>query len=256
MGKAIASRTRSISVTGITYSAAYDSPEIRGSEEARPWDILEVLRRFWKPGMTVLDIGCGTCAKTAWMAPESAEFIGLDPSPEMRKAAQERLRGAGFRTRVLDGTAGSIPLPAASVSHLVCVMAPHDIGEFTRVLSRGSLCILETLGELDKRVLKEVFPSDAIGHRGQLMDVTYPDRQVLIEKQLSEHFDLILFSEGRWNSYFTRSQLELLLLQTNVVRGFSTESDRKVIDTFEESHREQQGIPLVNHRYLFVARRR
>jgi SAM-dependent methyltransferase len=243
-------------VTGIIYSAAYDSPEIRGSEEIRPWDILEVLRRFWQPGMTVLDVGCGTSAKTAWMAPESTEFIALDPSPQMREAAQERLRAGGGRTQVLDGTAGSIPLPAASVSHLVCVMAPHDIGEFARVLSGGSLCILETLGELDKRVLKEAFPSDALGHRGQLMDLTYPDRQVLIKKQLSEHFDLVLFSEGWWNSYFTQSQLELLLLQTNVVRGFSREADQKVIDTFEESHREQQGIPLVNHRYLFVARRR
>src|SRR4051812_48563538 len=206
--------------------------------------------------MTVLDVGCGTCAKTAWMAPESTEFIALDPSPKMREAAQKRLHAAGGRTLVLDGTAGSIPLPAASVSHLVCVMAPHDIAEFARVLAGGSLCILETLGELDKRTLKEAFPPDTIGQRGQVMDFTYPDRQVLIKKQLSEHFDLVLFSEGRWNSYFTRSQLELLLLQTNTVRGFSSEADREVLDRFEESHRKPEGIPLVNHRYLFVARRR
>lgn len=243
-------------MTGIIYSPTYDSPEIRGSEEIRPWDILDVLRRFWKPGMTVLDVGCGTGAKTAWMAPESTEFIALDPSPQMRDAVQERLRAAGGRTLVLDGTAGSIPLPAASVSHLVCVMAPHDIGEFMRVLSRGSLCILETLGELDKRALKEAFPPDTIGHRGQVMDWTYPDRQVLVKKQFSEHFDLLLFSEGSWKSYFTRSQLELLLLQTNTVRGFSSEADREVLDRFEEAHRTQGGIPLVNHRYLFVARRR
>jgi SAM-dependent methyltransferase len=243
-------------VTGIIYSAAYDSPDLRGSEEIRPWDILDVLRRFWKPGMTVLDIGCGTCAKTAWMAPESTEFIALDPSQEMRDAAQKRLREVGGRSLMLDGTAGSIPLPAASVSHLVSVMAPHDIGEFARVLAGGSLCILETLGELDKRALKEAFPPDTNGQRGQLMDLTYPARQVLIKKQLSEHFDLILFSEGWWSSYFTRSQLELLLSQTNTVRGFSTEADRELLDRFEESHREQEGIPLVNHRYLFVARRR
>lgn len=243
-------------MTGIIYSPTYDSPELRGVEELRPWDILDVLRRFWRPGTTALDVGSGTCVKTAWMAPESAEFIALDPSPQMRGVAQERLRMAGGRALVLDGTAGSIPLPAGSVSHLVCVMAPHDIAEFARVLAGGSLCILETLGELDKRTLKEAFPPDMIGQRGQVMDFTYPGRQVLIKKQLSEHFDLVLFSEGRWNSCFTRSQLELLLLQTNTVRGFSSEADREVLDRFEESHRKPEGIPLVNHRYLFVARRR
>src|SRR5262245_36510616 len=138
-------------MTGIIYSPTYDSPELRGVEELRSWDIMDVLRRFWRPGTIVLDVGCGTCAKTAWMAKESAEFIALDPSQEMREAAQERLRSAGGRTVVLEGTSGAIPLPAASVSHLVCLMAPPDIGEFARVLSVGSLCIMEVLGELDKR---------------------------------------------------------------------------------------------------------
>jgi SAM-dependent methyltransferase len=243
-------------VTGIIYSPTYDSPELRGAEELRPWDIMDVLRRFWKPGTTVLDVGCGTCAKTAWMASESAEFIALDPSSQMREAAQERLRTAGGRALVLDGTAGAIPLPTASVSHLVCVMAPPDIGEFTRVLAGGSLCIVEIVGELDKRALKEAVPPDTIGQRGQVMDFTYPDRQVLVKKQFSEHFDLVLFSEGQWKSYFTRSQLELLLLQTNTVRGFSSEADREILDRYEESHRKPEGIPLVNHRYLIVARRR
>src|SRR5262245_31843417 len=138
-------------MTGIIYSPTYDSPELRGVEELRPWDIMDVLRRFWKPGTTLLDVGCGTCAKTAWMAPESAEFIALDPSPQMREAAQERLRSVGGRIRVLEGTAGAIPLPEGSVSHLVCLMAPPDLGEFARVLAGGALCIVEILGELDKR---------------------------------------------------------------------------------------------------------
>jgi SAM-dependent methyltransferase len=243
-------------MTGITYSPAYDSPDLRGSEEIRPWDILDIIQRFWKPGTTVLDVGCGTCAKTAWMAPKSKEFIALDPSPKMREAAQERLRSVGGRTQVLDGTAGAIPLPAASVSYLACVMVPHDIDEFARVLSEGSLCVLEMLGELDKRALKDAFPPDTNGQRGQMTELAYPGRQARVKSQLSEHFDFILFSEGWWNSYFTRFQLELLLSQTNTVRGFSTEADREVLDRFEESHREHEGIPLVNHRYLFVARRR
>ena len=243
-------------MTGITYRPIYDSPALRGSEEPRPWNVVEVLRRFWKPGGVVLDVGCGTCVKTAWMARESAEFVAVDPSSLMREAARERLSETRGHFCVLDGTCQAIPLDSGTVDFLACIMVPHDTRELMRVLSKGAMCVLEVLGEMDKRTLKERFPEDAAGRRGQLMDVGYPDRRTSIQAELSEYADIVLSAEGRWNSSFSRPQLEALLTHTNTVRGFSPEADRKVLDQFEALHGAPAGIPLLNHRYLFVARRR
>lgn len=223
---------------GITYSQVYDSSELRGIEEIRPWDIQEILRRFWKPEMTVLDVGCGTCAKTAWMSVQSKEFIALDPNPEMREAARERLSVAKGRIRVIGGTSDKIPLSTASISLLVSILAPPDVEEFARVLANGSLCIVEILGENDKRALKEAFPPDASGLRGQLTEFTYPERQLQIKEQLNKYFEPIAFFEGQWKSYFTRPQLELLLSQTNTIRNFSVERDRKILDELEKAYPE------------------
>jgi len=246
-------------MTGITYSQTYDAPDLRGTEDTRPWDIQDVLRRFWRESSRVLDLGCGTCAKTAWMAPLSAEFIALDPSPLMRNAASQRLAEAGGNSRVIDGMANAIPLPDGSATHLVCLLVPHETTEIRRVLAPGSLCIIETLGELDKRRLKAAFPPDDKGNRGQVMNWEYPAFSEHLRNQFSgPDFELILFSEGRWWSWLSRKQLELLLTNTNVLRGFSTTStkDQQVLDEFEKANVSQNGIPLLNHRYLIVSRRR
>jgi len=240
----------------ITYSSTYDSPDLRGKEEIRPWDIHDVLRRFWKPGFTVLDVGCGTCAKTAWMLPESGRFIAIDPSPLMRDAASERL-GSSSKVQVLDGTSAAIPCDSASVSYLLSIMAPYDLTEYSRVMAPGGLCIMEMVGEFDKLTLKEAFPPDAKGYRGQLQDTLYPARAIELRTGLERHaLEIVLFAEGRWNSWFSRPQLEALLLNTNVLRSFSPESpaDKQILDRYEAKHRTGDGITLLNHRYLIVGR--
>ena len=52
-----------------------------------------------KPGMRILDLGCGDGALTASLAATGAEVIGVDSSPEMVAAARRR----GLDARLMDG---------------------------------------------------------------------------------------------------------------------------------------------------------
>jgi SAM-dependent methyltransferase len=107
---------------------------------------VRLLESYLKPGMVVLDIGCGPSLPYA--CPKGSVVFGLDPSfDSIRKNAQVTFR--------LHATATDIPLAEASVDLIVCFYSIHHmIGstiettcktvrsafmEFARVLRPGGL---------------------------------------------------------------------------------------------------------------------
>jgi SAM-dependent methyltransferase len=67
------------------------------------------------PGETVLDIGCGNgmlCAELARAVGETGTVLGIDPSADMRRAAQERCREYA-QVEILAGSAAALPVTDA-----------------------------------------------------------------------------------------------------------------------------------------------
>ncbi|HEY6328028.1 MAG TPA: class I SAM-dependent methyltransferase, partial [Blastocatellia bacterium] len=69
----------------------------------------ELLALIPRGGM-LLDVGCGSCQITAYLAPAFERVVGIDPSDSMRAAAGERLELQGaYNLRVLEGEATCFP---------------------------------------------------------------------------------------------------------------------------------------------------
>ncbi len=88
------------------------------------------------PSLVVGDLGCGTGALTAALAPHVAHVHSVDGSPAMLAAARARLSGAGNVT-LTEGALESLPLPDASLDVAVLLLVLHHVADPARVLAEA-----------------------------------------------------------------------------------------------------------------------
>jgi ArsR family transcriptional regulator len=106
-------------------------------------------------GWTVADLGCGTGAMVATLAPHVARVIGVDASDEMLGAA--RLRLSGLRNVELrPGPLEALPIDAASVDAATMMLVLHHlaspgaaIAEAARILKPGGRLLIVDMAPHD-----------------------------------------------------------------------------------------------------------
>jgi ubiquinone/menaquinone biosynthesis C-methylase UbiE len=108
------------------------------------------------PGRRVLDLAAGTGKLTRLLVPTGAAVVAVEPVAGMRAQLTDVLAGAAagaggsgsVGVEVLDGTAESLPLPAASVDAVTVAQAFHwfdpaaALAEIARVLRPGGSLFL------------------------------------------------------------------------------------------------------------------
>lgn len=104
-----------------------------------------------RPGLVLLDVGCGHGAQHPRLRQQRMQIIGLDLSPGMLAEARAQARDAELDVRLCRGDAERIPLRDASVQR---VMANHmlyhvpdpraALREMRRVLAPGGRIVLGT----------------------------------------------------------------------------------------------------------------
>jgi ubiquinone/menaquinone biosynthesis C-methylase UbiE len=112
-----------------------------------------------RPGLRVLDVGCGTGSLVAELArsrPE-VEVTGLDPDPLALARARRKLERAGVEARLDEGFADDLPYPEASFDRVFSSFMFHHLSrevkegmlrEVSRVLAPGgALHLLDFGGE-------------------------------------------------------------------------------------------------------------
>ena len=106
--------------------------------------LLALLPSRW----TVADLGCGTGALTAALAPHVKRVIGVDQSSSMLRAARKRTAGAG-NVEVRQGSLEALPLEDASVDAALMILALvyvaeplRALGEARRVLRAGGRVVV------------------------------------------------------------------------------------------------------------------
>lgn len=104
------------------------------------------------PGRRVLDLAAGTGKLTRLLGASGAEVVAVEPVAAMRAELVATTPGV----EVLDGTAESIPLPAASVDAVAVAQAFHwfdvvpALAEIARVLRPGgTLLVVQNERDLD-----------------------------------------------------------------------------------------------------------
>jgi ubiquinone/menaquinone biosynthesis C-methylase UbiE len=125
----------------------------------RLWD--QVAAEFIRPGMSVLELGCGTGGLTCRMAEAGAEVIAIDVAPGMLSIAMEAVREAGISEKVhferMDATQIGGHFPEGCFDLIVSSLMMSELMVEERVL------ILESCAKLIKPdgrlvVLDEVVP--------------------------------------------------------------------------------------------------
>jgi ubiquinone/menaquinone biosynthesis C-methylase UbiE len=74
------------------------------------------------PGATVLDAGCGSCAKSRNLVDRGFHVIGTDLSPSALKMARRGLQGTAYQDRIelQQQNLTAITMPDNSIDYLVC----------------------------------------------------------------------------------------------------------------------------------------
>jgi ubiquinone/menaquinone biosynthesis C-methylase UbiE len=89
-----------------------------------------------RPGMTVIDVGCGTGAMLARYAVVGCRVAGLDASPVMRAEARRRL---GPGALLVTGDAGALPLADGEADLVMATMLFHTLPEESRPVALAEM---------------------------------------------------------------------------------------------------------------------
>ena len=99
-------------------------------------------------GTQVLELGHGPGHLLATLQQRGFYAVGLDPSPQMGRLADRRLRRAGLARALIQGQAQTLPLPDHSFDSIVAtfptsyILAPTTLQEVMRVLRPGGRLVI------------------------------------------------------------------------------------------------------------------
>jgi ArsR family transcriptional regulator len=137
----------------------------------------EALLALLPPSWTVADLGCGTGALTAALAPRVRRVVGVDRSASMLQAARKRTAGLG-NVELHEAELSALPLPPAScdAALLVLVLAYLDdpakvLAEARRVLRKGGrLVVLDAARHADEELRRRMGQVEPGFEPGDLAD--------------------------------------------------------------------------------------
>ena len=112
-------------------------------------------------GWTVADLGCGTGAMLAGLAPHVERVIGVDASEEMLGAARDRLKDVA-NVDLRRGSLESLPIDDASVDAATMMLVLHHlaspaaaIAEAVRILRPGGRLLIVDMAPHDREEYRQ-----------------------------------------------------------------------------------------------------
>jgi len=133
-------------------------PLMRGSRETG-------LRLFPpRPGMRVLDVGCGAGAQLSSYAAADCVVTGLDTSPAMLAEARGRL---GPRAGLVRGDAAALPFPDGSFDLVMAATVLHQLPEEVVPAALGEMA--RVVDDAGRVLVLDYHPAMRIGLRSKVM---------------------------------------------------------------------------------------
>lgn len=154
----------------------YDSmPEVK--ESVRGYTNIVEEQEWWKPGLKVLDYGCGPGDALIMLGPEISEGVGYDLSTAMVKRAQEKVEAAGLADKVNIkklGSGAAEDIVGQQADLVICAYVLHhvegDEGVKAKVFQRlcdatkagGNFMICEFAFEFSKDKIGELMADNGL----------------------------------------------------------------------------------------------
>jgi SAM-dependent methyltransferase len=230
------------------------------SEEERPYNFLEIVRKYAPGRARLLDAGCGNAFKLeelAAMGTDIERFVGFDINAELSREAFDNAFVRGLNLDIVRADTNSpFPFPDNYFDVVTFMLARHNAQEAHRVLTHEGVVIMERVGEEDKREAKELFGSDGEGPRGYLLDKAVGDlMKEYVADFRSAGFTIVEYLSGKWKTWVDKSGLISLLQNTPFVRNFDRVLDDSAIDKVVAKFTTPRGIELTQHRIVLIARK-
>jgi len=238
------------------YDHRYEFEALRGIEEERTWNLLDVIRKYTKESDRLLDIGCGTAFKLIKLSKNVKMIYGLEPNEDMINAAKNNIRRKRINNiSLIKGQAEEIPFQDNYFDIITCMVAPHKTSEVYRVLKPNGYAILEKIGDRDKWNFKQEFGSDKIGLRGQFSSFKAGELVKNYKRESKKLFSEVSIQNDFWKTYYSLEGLILLLEQTPTIRDFNKNKDNEAVQRIKEKYTVSKGIETSQNRILIIARK-
>lgn len=228
------------------YDARYDEEQIRSNH----FDFVAHMRKHLNENALLLDLGCGTCRKTAKMAEYVRSAWGIDYNDEMiRKAADNLTPKKIYNVRLTKANNFNTPFPSHSFDICTACLTTWSAAEVYRILKPGGLFLIETLSADDKQEIKRLFPDDDIGKRGYLSNQNCDERLFRLKTELGTFFNILDLQTVSSRTTLHTEDLITLLEITPTIRGFNRDSDFKYISPAIQNG----SVTFVERRIYIVA---
>lgn len=239
------------------YKSSYSNSDLRGEDiTKRPPLTVDIAKQYGNNSKRLLDIGCGDALKTIQLAPFYAEVVGIEPSFELLKKAQQNIDKANSNNvSVIEGTCELKTLPCTKFDTIINILAfinPKMAHSFLK--SEGRL-IVEWLGVEDKVNFTKFFGCDTKGWRGANVGKTYNERVQELTQRLSPYFSVETIYDQKWQTKYSKSGLWALLTNTySTVRDFSPTQDLNSFEMACASLMQDNSMVLTQNRMVIIAK--
>lgn len=210
-----------------------------------------------KPGMKILDIGCGTAHIIQEMATnqKTSEYVGLDVSKAMLKLAKENCEKF-HNIGLVVGDGLILPFPEKIFDIVITRLAEYSPQEVYRVLKKGGVFFECSLGPQADREIFEFFPE-----RIETENFFFPNNLNEWKQEVAEPIERTGFivsevQDYKENDYYSNeNELMNLIEMVPLVKNFDRKKDRMLVKKLVEKYGEKKGIRITWHYYILMATR-
>ncbi|MGD2250430.1 MAG: class I SAM-dependent methyltransferase [Candidatus Methanofastidiosia archaeon] len=180
------------------------------------------------PGITLLDIGCGTGHILTQLVNPEYTCIGLDISSAMIQIASKNTQAL-----FVQGNGESLPFLGSTFDIVINRLAQYSLTEVYRVLTYKGFFIEYGLGPRANKEIKNIFPT-RINKDAFFFPKTKDWKKEVIQK-FEKKFSILHFQEYTQTEYYTIRRALDLIEMVPLVNNFDREKDKPTITRIAEN---------------------
>lgn len=235
----------------------WDFSRVRDARDPMPWDYVEVARGYLKPTDRVLDVGTGGGERFLALAPNFAEGVGIDISPDMITTAERNRGNAAIPHVAFEvGRAETLQFPDESFDVVLNRHSEVDVTETLRVLRPGGYFVMQQVGPRNTRNICEAFGCTPWGTYEPQERVEAAAAGALAEAFLARSAEVVATGTYDVRYWFLDIQSFVFWLQAlPMPEDFSVERHWRQVDGIVREFGTERGILTNEQRELLVVRK-